>query len=172
MWLKWLGGLLILGTCVTLGRRQGNKLRKREMQLQGFLQLCHRIETEISYGQTPLPQIFQGCQALPFPVAAIAVETAGGLSAQTGDTLWVIWNGVLDKFAPFLCLDQADMEVVRAIGSELGLSYSSEQMKKLQLLTVRLKEQERLAHEERLKMEKVWQVLGWCSGSMLVLLFM
>lgn len=172
MWLKWLGGLLILGTCVVMGQRQGNKLRKREMQLQGFLQLCHRIETEISYGQTPLLQIFQGSRTLPFPVAAIAMETANRLSAQTGDTLLVIWNGVLEEFAPFLCLDRADMEVVRAIGNELGLSYSREQMKKIQLLTVRLQEQERLAHEERLKMEKVWQVLGWCSGSMLVLLFM
>ena len=172
MWVKWLGGLFIIGACVVLGRRQANILCKREMQLQGFLQLCHRIETEISYGQTPLPQIFQGCQTLPFPIAAIAKETASGLAAQTGNTLWVIWNDTLADCAPFLCLNKADMEVVQAIGNELGLSYSREQMKKIQLLTVRLQEQERLAHEERIKMERVWQVLGWCSGSMLVLLFM
>ena len=172
MWLKWLGGVLILGTCVAMGQRKANILRKREMQLQGFLQLCYRIETEISYGQTPLPQIFQGSGNLPVPVGAIAKETASGLLAQTGDTLSVIWNEVLEEFAPCLCLDKADIEVVQAIGSELGLSYSGEQMKKLQLIMVRLQEQERLAHEERLKMERVWQVLGWCGGSMLVLLFM
>ena len=172
MWLKWLGGALILGACVALGRRKSHGLRKRETHLQDFLQLCHRIETEISFCQTPLPEIFKDSGQLPFPIGKMAVETGRRLAAQTGDTLSTLWDCVLDDFAPLLCLDKTDTAVVRMIGSELGLSYCSEQMKKLQLIAIRLQEQEKLAHEERLKMERVWQVLGWCGGSMLVLLLM
>ena len=52
MWLKWLGGGIILFTCVAMGRQKAAYIKKREKQLQDFIQLSHRIETEISYGQT------------------------------------------------------------------------------------------------------------------------
>lgn len=173
MWLKWLGSLIVLGACVLFGLQKGQALRKREQQLQDFLQLCHRMETEISYGQTPLPQIFMdSSERIGFPVGAICRDVGGVLQQQMGDTLSVIWQHALEKTTPALSLGQEDMAVVKTIGSELGLSYSREQMKKLQLIVLRLQEQERLAHEERLKMEKVWQVLGWCGGGMLVLLLL
>ncbi len=171
MWVKWLGGAMILSACVVLGRQKGKSLARREAELQSFLQLCHMIETEISFGQTPLPQIFsQSCRRLPLPVGNLAGKTGRLLQARTGDTLSGIWNQVLADFAPQLSLHSDDLAIVKTIGDELGLTYSAEQMKKIQLITLRLEEQEKAAHEERLKMEKVWQVLGWCGGSMLVLL--
>lgn len=173
MWLKWLGGMMILATCVMWGRQKGRVLGQREELLQDFLQFCHSIEMEISYGQTPLAQIFsQWGKRLSTPAGKIAAEAGRRLSEQSGATLPVIWQGVLTEFMPRLALKQEDLAVVKTIGNELGLTYSGEQLKKLQLIEARLQEQIRAAHEERLKMEKVWQALGWCGGMMLVLVLM
>lgn len=169
MWLKWVGGMITFGTCVWLGRKKGQRLGEREEQLQGFLQLCQRIETEISYGQTMLPQILQHSRLLPSPIGEIAAETGSRLSLQTGETLSCIWDKVLTIFSPRLVLKPEDVAVVKTLGSDLGLTYSTEQMKKLQLIALRLREQEQAARQERLKMERVWQALGWCGGGMLVL---
>ena len=173
MWLKWLGCMMILATCVMLGRQKGRILGQREEELHDFLQFCNSMETEISYGQTPLAQIFsQRGSRLSTPVGKIVAETGRRLSEQSGATLPVIWQGVLAAFMPRLALQQEDLVVVKTIGNELGLTYSGEQLKKLQLIEVRLQEQIRVSHEERLKMEKVWHALGWCGGMMLVLILM
>lgn len=172
MWLKWLGSGIILSASVIGGNRKAKCLQKREQQLNTFIQLCQRMETEISYGQTPLPQIFmmQGKQLKP-PIGGICTQTGLALSHRKGETLTHIWSQVLEKYREQLYLTAEDMEIVIGIGNELGLSYCGEQVKKLQILALRLQEQEKCAQEERGKMEKVWQVLGWCVGGILVLLF-
>ena len=113
MWLKWLGGGIILFTCVAMGRQKAASLRKREKQLQDFIQLSHRIETEISYGQTVLPQIFlESDKFIDAPVGKIAAKTGQRLSEKQGEVLDVIWRRTLEDFKRELYLLPGDMCVV------------------------------------------------------------
>ena len=173
MWLAFLGGGLILSVCIMTGNQKALELKKREQQLAAFAGLCNAIETEIAYGQTPLPQIFlrQG-KHLSYPLGSICQMTGNSLSQGGGVVLDTVWREALLTYEAALYLTGEDREIIESLSSELGLSYSNEQIKKLQLLRLRLEQQERLAREEQQKMGKVWQALGWCSGSMLILLFL
>ena len=171
--LKAVGALIVIFACGTAGCLFAGRLARRVRYLQqlqrGFLALA----TEISYTSTALPPALEiasrqaeGDMGELFRGAAQKLLSAQEKSAEE------TWRQAVEQTVTRFGLPGRDKEALTAFGLGLGLSDRTDQLKRLELTRLRLSSLEEEACEERQKLGKVWQALGWGAGLGLALLLL
>ncbi|MCL2677565.1 MAG: stage III sporulation protein AB [Clostridiales bacterium] len=171
--LKAVGALIVLFACGTAGCLFAGRLTRRVKHLQqlqrGFLALA----TEIGYTSTALVPALEtasrqaeGDMGELFGGAARRLHSAQGKSAEEA------WRQTVEQTGLRFGLPGKDKEVLAAFGLGLGLSDRTDQLKRLELTRLRLSSLEEEAREDKQKLGKVWQALGWGAGFALVLLLL
>jgi stage III sporulation protein AB len=169
--LKLLGAFCIVVSCSYLGLKMANLYRKRT-ELFRFLQNgLTLLETEINYTSTPLPialervgkKINKNCQPLFIRAAAILQEKKGVTVAEA----WSTGVKALDNEVP---LTREEKELLYVFGHGLGGSAKEEQIKNIALTRKQLSLVEKVAEEEQVKNQKMWQYLGFSLGVVIVLI--
>lgn len=112
------GALMIAGVCAVYGFSAADRLKRRYLFLREFITSLSVIETEIVFGKYELERIFRGMEdknALCGIYRVCADRIRGrGIKAA--------WDEAADKAADKAALRPEDINAVKTLGAELGMS--------------------------------------------------
>lgn len=169
--MKLLGAVLILIAGTLFGFQQAARYAERPQQLRQLSHALQRLETEIGYGHTPLPEALERtAKASAEPVAALFRETAKGLLRTEGYSFQECWELAVGAGWIDTSMKANEKGIMLRLGSTLGISDKVDQMKHLQLALLQLKSEEEAARDEQRRYEKMWKSLGALLAVLLIIL--
>lgn len=169
--IKLLGGLCIVFAATMIGLYQGLQLSNRGRQIRLLIAALKRLETEIRYGFTPLPDALSTvARTLDGPLSSLLHKAAEGLSDGKARSATESWRLALDEHWPYTAMKMPEREIVLRLGGTLGISDRTDQEKHLQLAISQLQAEETNAWEEERRYGKMWRSLGLLGGLLIVIL--
>lgn len=168
-----LGALCVLLACLGVCGQVRLALKLRQTELQSWLSAVRLLSAEMNFGVLPLPRL---CALL-----AERVDGAAGcffahlneeLGRQKQAALPQIWQEMLVAERPSWHLSAADVSVLADLGAGLGNSGLANQRRLLALTEERLASLHDEAAERCERRYRLLGALGWCSGLLLVCLWL
>ena len=170
MLLKLAGAVLIIAGTTFLGRERAECFLLRAKELRLLRQAVLLLEGEIGYTLTLLPEALRRvADNSDEPVKNLLRQTADKL--QKGQNAALAWTASLEEARSDFSLKLSDWEILRRLGSSLGLLDCTSQLKQLALTREYLLKQEEEAKIEGEKKAYLWRYFGTALGFMLVILF-
>ncbi|UVI32283.1 stage III sporulation protein SpoIIIAB [Paenibacillus spongiae] len=170
---KLIGAVLILFAGTMIGFHQASRFAARPRQIRQLIQALQRLETEIGYGYTPLPEAVTSSAAhLPEPVAGL-LQSVSRLLAEgerEGKTFRECWEEALTMHWPGTAMKNAEQSALIRLGSALGISDRDDQVKHLRLAVQQLKAEEDAARDDQSRYEKMCKSLGVLVAALVVIL--
>ena len=171
--IKLIGALLIVISGTLIGFHQASRYAQRPKQLRQLAHALQRLETEIGYGHTPLPEALKRtADNTPEPVSSILRSAAEGLATAEEPSFRESWEAAIQASWKETAMRGSEQSVLIRLGSTLGISDKEDQMKHLRLALQQLKSEEDGARDDQAKYEKMWKSLGLLSGVLIVILMM
>jgi stage III sporulation protein AB len=169
--IKLIGALCVIFAGTMLGFYQALQLSARPRQIRQSIQGLQRLETEILYGFTPLPEALEAvARAAGGPVGAIFARAGRGLSEGNSDTVQDSWRSAVEGCWERTAMKRTEQEAFLQLGSVLGISGREDQAKHLRLAVSVLQAEEAAAAEDNRRYGKMWRSLGLLSGVLIVIL--
>ncbi|NMO96873.1 stage III sporulation protein SpoIIIAB [Paenibacillus lemnae] len=169
--LNWIGAAIILLSGGLAGLYQAQQFATRPRQIRELIQALQRLETEISYGFTPLPQALERIgKAMKDPLSSLLKCAADGMKPGQGWSVEESFAYALDSYWKQTSMKSAEREVVRQLSIVLGTSDRQDQMKHIALAASQLKHEEAAAREDQAKYEKMSKSLGLLISALIVIL--
>lgn len=163
------GAFLILGSSTLLGWYKARQLTMRPIQIRTLRHLLQRLETEIVYGQTPLPSALGHLASqTEEPFSSMLKEMKLALE-QNDQSTAEIWQSVTYSSWGNTFMQSQEKDIWLRLGKTLGVSDQDDQRKHLKLAMDHLASEEKTAHEEAKRFASVWRNLGLLGGALLVL---
>jgi stage III sporulation protein AB len=169
--LKLLGAMMVLLSATLFGFYQAQQFSRRPKQIGDLVRSLQRLETEMAYARAPLPQaLLQIARTCPAPVNLLFRYAAEQLQMAAGRTVQHIWDEAIAMHWKHTTLKAGEQDIVRQLGTTLGLSDSNDQIKHIRLAIHQLQGELDTAVEERKKYEGMWRSLGLLMGALIVIL--
>ncbi|WP_239613847.1 stage III sporulation protein SpoIIIAB [Cohnella mopanensis] len=172
--LKFAGILLVLFAGTMIGFLQAAKFAARPRQIRELLHALQRLETEISYGQTYLPEALMRISRLvQQPLSALFANIAEALmadAAESGETVRECWQRAINAYWPSTAMKTAEKEALLRLGSTLGGSGREDQLKHIRLTAIQLQAEESSARDDQYRYEKLSRSLGMLGAALVVIL--
>lgn len=169
--LKFVGGVLIIGAATLFGFLKAAHYVRRPKQIRGLISALGRMETEIMYALTPLPEAFASLsKQVAEPLSSLFRLTSERLLKSDGKSTREIWQWSVNDVWTRTSMKQAEQEVVLQLGAVLGLTDRSDQIKHLRLAVSQLQTEETESREDQRRYEKMWKSLGVLIGALIVIL--
>ncbi|HEX3015312.1 MAG TPA: hypothetical protein VHQ46_02850 [Desulfobacteria bacterium] len=163
--------LVIVGACGLFGLLMAQRYALRPKQLREFHQAVETLQTEISYGATPLPQALKtAATGLEASIGGFFTEVARRIEA--GFSAEQAWHAMIEQEQGSFCLSEADWQIMRTIGNGLGTTDCLEETKKLRLASIYLTEAEAQAKERSAKLTRLWSYSGFLIGATIALVIL
>ncbi|MCC3373383.1 stage III sporulation protein SpoIIIAB [Cohnella sp. REN36] len=170
--LKLIGAALVLFAGTMIGFVQAARFAERPRQIRQLLHALQRMETEIGYGQTPLPEaLARIAQVLPPPLAGLFAGTAASLRSG-GETVQACWEKTFRAGWSATAMRAAERDAMLRLGGTLGASGREDQLKHLRLAMHQLQAEESAAREDQQRYEKLSRSLGVLAAALVVILMM
>ncbi|SFS83246.1 stage III sporulation protein SpoIIIAB [Paenibacillus sp. BC26] len=168
-----IGAALILFAGTMIGFLQASRYAARPIQIRQLIYALQRLETEIGYGYTPLPEaISRSAAHLPEPVASLLLDVNRRLE-QTGElTFRESWEGAANAYWPHTAMRQPEQAALIRLGSALGISDREDQIKNLKLAMQQLQSEEEAARHDSARFSKMWKSLGVLTAALVVILIL
>ncbi|AGB40508.1 stage III sporulation protein AB [Halobacteroides halobius DSM 5150] len=167
--MKLVGTILIIISSTGLGFVVARQFILRSKQLKQIKLALELLQTEISYGITPLPQAFEKIASeLDAPVDNFFVEAREGLKA--GQTAKDAWQQAVKKVISQTALGQTEEDVLLDFGCNLGQSTSDDQLRYLNLAQDHINNLHQEAITDQKEKVKLWRYLGVLGGLFIVIL--
>lgn len=171
MLLKLIGASLVLFAGTLIGFLQAARFADRPKQIRQLAGALQRLETEIAFGQTPLPEALKRTAAnVGQPVSRLFQAAADELSAADGRSFRECWDCAMHRTWPTTSMRTPELTVTLRLGSILGMSDKDDQLKHLRLAAVQLKAEEDAARDDQAKYEKMSRSLGLLLAALVVIL--
>lgn len=171
MMIKMLGGLLIVATSSGLGLLLSYRYSSRPVELRGIRRLLQMLETEITYGATPLPYALSNVAGRTDSSARQFLELASKLlSERAFFSAREAWVYAVDRILGKTALTASDLELIKSFGNVLGCSDREDQQKHFGLLYIQLKQQEDMAEEEKRRNARMYKSLGFLLGAAVLII--
>lgn len=168
---KLLGAMLVLFAGTMIGLYKSQQYARRPQQIRQLILALQRLETEIAYGFTPLPEALVHVAApLSAPLAAMFRLAAQLLDERSGLTTAESWRRAIADSWMNTSMKAGEREVIERLGATLGLTDQNDQVKHLRLAVNHLQAEEQSAWEERKRYSGMWRSLGVLGGALLVIL--
>jgi stage III sporulation protein AB len=169
--LKFTGAVLILATAALFGFMQAQHFARRPKQIRQMIGALQRMETEIVYALTPLPEAMLSLsKQLQAPLSALFRLTSERLKAADGVSTREIWQQTVREVWRGSSMKKPEQEIVLQLGSILGLTDRADQIKHIRLAVSQLQTEEQESREEQKRYEKMWKSLGVLIGALIVIL--
>ena len=169
--IKLLGVVLILFAGTMLGFQQAAKYAERPRQLRQLAHALQRLETEIGYGHTPLPEALKRTAAAsPEPISSMLLSAASGVEREEGLGFQESWKQAVLRHWSETSMRGSEQAALLRLGSTLGISDKEDQMKHLRLALLQLKAEEDAARDDQGRYEKMWKSLGILIAVLIVIL--
>lgn len=138
--------------------RRTNELR----ELQGALS---RLETEILYYTTTLPEAMCAIgETIKGTTGRLFADTGRKLKNKSNITVSEAWNESLSQLNDNFYLNEEELAILRRFGDQLGSSDKESQAKYIRLTLLQLQQQETKAQEARNRYERMYKSLGLLGG--------
>ncbi|MDQ0058300.1 stage III sporulation protein SpoIIIAB [Paenibacillus harenae] len=169
--IKLLGAVLILFAGTMIGFQQAARFAERPRQLRQLAHALQRLETEIGYGHTPLPEALERtAEASPSPLSELFRAAASGVWQSDEISFRESWEHAVHRQWPHTSMRAGEQAVMLRLGSTLGISDKEDQMKHLRLALIQLKAEEDAAKDDQGRYEKMWKSLGVLIAVLVVIL--
>lgn len=168
---KLIGAFIIFISGVLIGFQRAAQYGDRPKHIRQWIQALHRLETEINYGFTPLAEALRRTsEAIADPTSTLLAHAADKLQCNDGKSTAICWREAVEEGWDHTAMKAAEREMILQLGTTLGISDRSDQMKHIQLAIHQLQTEEMLAKEEQQRYEKMWRTLGALGGALVVIL--
>lgn len=165
MLLKIIGGLLVVSTSGLLGILFSNRLSLRYREITNLRRFMQMLETEVTYGATPLPVALHNISNKAEGVISRFFNSiSDGLTDRSFYTVREAWIDAAEVILTQSSLHRSDIELIKSFGNILGCSDREDQKKHFQLFYLQLKHQEDAAMEEIKRSGKMYRSLGFILG--------
>lgn len=169
--IKLLGAVLILVAGTLIGFQQAAKFAERPRQLRQLAHALQRLETEIGYGHTPLPEALdRTAAATASPIAALFRSAAEELKGEEGLSFQECWERSVQACWIETSMKTSEKAIMLRLGSTLGISDKEDQMKHLRLALLQLRSEEDAARDDQGRYEKMWKSLGALLAVLIIIL--
>ena len=168
--IRFAGALLVLFAGTMIGYLQAARFAARPRQIRHLMHALQRLETEIQYGQTPLPEALARLAGIvPQPVAGLFADIATSLSSHAGGTVRESWERALAAGWGRTAMQPPERDALLRLGSTLGGSGREDQLKHVRLTMLQLQAEEASAREEQQRYEKMSRSLGVLGAALIVI---
>ena len=171
--LKVLGAVCVLLATVSGFAQLRNALQQRVTELRDWLAAVRLLQSGMNYGLLPLPRL---CELAAGQIDGAVGQFWQSLAAvlQQGEPLALpeIWQQLLTAQSQNWHLLPEDLQALTELGQGLGSSGLSNQQRLLALTEQRLQRLAAEAEERRGRLARLLGGLGWCSGLLLVCLWL
>ncbi|KKC46171.1 MULTISPECIES: stage III sporulation protein SpoIIIAB [Paenibacillus] len=169
--IKAAGAVLILLAGTMIGFLQAARFAKRPRQLRELIHGLQRLETEIGYGYTPLPEAMRRTGAhMAEPAASIFRLTSDRLESPDAPAFEACWEETLAGCWPGTAMRKTELATLRRLGSTLGMSDREDQLKHLRLAQQQMQAEEDGARDDQARYEKLSRSLGILIAALVVIL--
>ena len=170
--LRMLGAMLVMTAGAMIGLYQSMQLVRRPRQIRQLSLALQRLETEILYGSTPLPDALRSASVpLSYPVSELFLDAAEGMSSiASGVSAAESWNKAMTEGWKRTSMKEAEREALRQFGSTLGISDSEDQVKHIRLAISHLLIEERNAIDDEKHYGKLWKSLSILGSALIVVI--
>jgi stage III sporulation protein AB len=166
-----IGATLVLIAGTLIGFQQAARFADRPKQLRQLAHALQRLETEIGYGYTPLPEaIIRTADTQPEPVASMLRRAVSHLESGSGLTFRESWERAVRECWRNTAMRSGEQNVLIRLGSTLGISDKEDQIKHLRLALMQLKSEEEAARDDQARYEKMCKSLGILAAALIVIL--
>ena len=172
--MQFAGALLVLFAGTMIGYLQAARYAARPRQIRQLMHALQRLETEIGYGQTPLPEALSRLAGIvPAPVSGLFAAISAKLEGEpaTG-TLRDSWEQAILEGWGRTAMRQPEREAMTRLGATLGASGKEDQIKHVRLAMHELQAEEASAREEQQRYEKTSRSLGVLGAALVVILML
>jgi stage III sporulation protein AB len=171
--IKFAGAMLVLIAGTLIGYVQAARFASRPKQIRQMIHALQRLETEIGYGQTPLPEaLVRLSGAMPAPLGGLFAEAAERLRAPGGKMVSQIWEEVWMNGWNRTDMKASEREAILRLGSTLGSSERADQLKHVRLAMHQLQAEEAAARDEQMRFEKMCRSLGALGAALVVIVLL
>jgi len=171
--IKLVGALLVLLAGTLIGFLEAARYASRPRQIRQMIHALQRLETEIGYGQTPLPEALARLSGgLYAPLDGLLAEAAERLRAPGGKMVSQIWEEVWSGGWDRTDMKAPERETILRLGSTLGSSERADQLKHIRLAIQQLQAEEAAAREEQMRFEKMCRSLGALGAALVVIVLL
>lgn len=169
--LKLLGAALIVLAGTLAGFKRAAQYADRPRHIRGLIAALQRLETEILYGFTPLPEALRriGQQAKE-PLRAFFLTAAEEMSPPLDRSAEQAFQRAMELHFTAASLKGTEQEILRQLSCTLGTSDRPNQSTHILLALQQLKQEETAAREDQGKYEKMSKSLGLLLGALIVIL--
>lgn len=169
---KMFGAALVLLAATLAGWIQARQFAARPNQIRRLILALKRLETEIMYGFTPLPDAMRriGEQAQE-PIRSLFIRTADNMDSEQQWTAQQSLEHAAMKLWGHTAMKSSEQEVIRQLSYTLGTSDRQDQLGHLATAVRQLESEESAAREDQTRYEKMYRSLGLLCGAFIVILF-
>jgi stage III sporulation protein AB len=172
MIIKIIGSLIIIISSTYYGISISKKYVKRVENIRNFQISLKIIESEISFLQTPVIEVFEKVDMnLGGRVGKVFKDTVLKYKKNKGIIISNLFENELVKAKEELFLNKEDIEVISSFCRQLGLSDINNQINIINHAYCKLELNEKEAQADKEKNVKLIRSLGLLFGVMLVLIF-
>lgn len=168
---KLIGAVLILFSGTMIGFFQASQFAARPKQIRMLILALQRLETEILFAFTPLPEALAHlARQTTEPLSSMFGEIAAGLEEGLGVSTVECWQRAVRNGWKRTSMKAAEMDVFYQLGHTLGITDREDQIKHLRLAVNQLQSEEEAARDDQKRYEKMWKSLGLLTGALVVIM--
>lgn len=144
----------------------------RHKELNDLRRYMQMLETEVTYGATPLPAALRNISNKAEGILGSFFSfIADSLTDRSFYTVRDAWTYGTEAVLKGSSLKQPDVELIKSFGSILGSSDREDQKKHFELFYLQLRHQEDAALEDIRKSAKMYRDLGFLLGIAVFVIF-
>lgn len=169
--LKLFGAVLVVLAGTLAGFQRARQYADRPRNIRGLIAALQRLETEVLYGFTPLPEALRriGGQSKE-PLRTFFVQAAEEMAPPHDRSAEAAFAKAMERCWRDTAMKAAEKEILRQLSCTLGTSDRSNQSNHIKLALQQLKQEETAAREEQGKYETMSKSLGLLLGALIVIL--
>jgi stage III sporulation protein AB len=168
--LKMLGAVLVIAATTLAGWVQAKQYASRPRQIRRLILALKRLETEIMYGFTPLPEaLVRIGEQSGGAVGSIFHSAAENMKPPDNRTAQDALQLAIESGWSTTAMKKAEQDIMRQFSYTLGTSDRKDQLGHIATAVRQLESEEHEAREEQNRYEKMFRSLGLLFGVFIVI---
>lgn len=169
--MSFVGAVLILIAGTLFGFQKAAGFAERPTQIRQLTHALQRLETEIDFAATPLPEaLLRTAEGSPEPLAAMLRQVSAQVRRSEERSFSEVWEDAVTQHWRETSMGTAERGIVLRLGTTLGISDREDQLKHLKHAVVGLRSEEETARDDQRRYEKMWKSLGLLIAALVVIL--
>lgn len=164
---RWIGAALIAGAAGWIGWSEGAALRKRTALLRELVSSLDRMERELAFRLTPLPELLSHLSREVSEPLASFYRSCAQHARSSENAFWTSWKKEMEELSPYL--DRPSVESLCRLGRGLGRYDEEGERQLLKNTAAELREYLSGAEAESERLGKLYRTLGFTAGAFLIL---